>query len=356
MRFPRLFCLVALLIVGASPAYEVSSRPFQYWDLSTGSHIAYVHYRAMPPVKQAPIVFLHGGPGAYLVDHPAVAENFYRSLAALGFETYIYDQIGSGHSARLTDPRQYTVDRHIRDLEAIRQQIGAEQMILVGDSWGATLGANYIAEHPTRCAKAIFGGPGSIQQEHIAVYDDAPMAQAANAWFASLFSQPRYREMADIQAADVLSVYRTIPDHEMDPQFDAFVQRTLPFLVCDPAKLPHDETMHGMGWWVNLMTSVDLGRRHTTTLNALSRTKIPVLVFRGGCDYLRWEVAYQYKIAFPNATLIYAPAAGHAFGFDQPELYTSAIQAFLLDRPLPVRPYTDTVAPAHVTPLAKFTN
>ena len=62
------------------------------------------------------MILLHGGPGAFVVDHPRVADEFYQSVARLGFDIYLYDQIGSGHSARLSDPRQYTVARHIRDL------------------------------------------------------------------------------------------------------------------------------------------------------------------------------------------------------------------------------------------------
>ena len=75
---------------------------------------------------------------------------WYASLAQRGFDVYVYDQTGSGLSARLNDPRAYTVARHVADLEAIRQTIGAARMILIGDSWGATLAANYIAAHPDR--------------------------------------------------------------------------------------------------------------------------------------------------------------------------------------------------------------
>ena len=84
----------------------------------------------------------------------------------------------------------------------------------------------------------------------------------------------------------------------------------------------------------------------------LSRANIPVLILRGGCDYMRWEVAYQYRTVFPHSTLLYAADAGHAFGYDQPRIYASAVQAFLLDRPLPVPAYEGSIAPPRVTPHA----
>jgi pimeloyl-ACP methyl ester carboxylesterase len=51
-------------------------------------------------------------------------------------DVYLYDQIGSGWSDRLDDIRQYTALRHKKDLEAIVQAIGAEKVILIGQSWG----------------------------------------------------------------------------------------------------------------------------------------------------------------------------------------------------------------------------
>jgi len=348
--------IFALAVIAATTgAGGARSDRVQYWDLPTGSHIAYVRFAGTAPRKPEPVLFLHGGPGAFIVDHPSVADRFYQSLARLGFDVYLYDQIGSGRSARLSDPRQYTVDRHIRDLEAIRQRLRAGRIILVGDSWGASLGANYIAEHPNRCAKAIFSGPGAIDPGDLTstTYDDAPMVKAAEGWFESIFSQPRYRSMRDIRTADIPALYRTIPESEMDLQFDAFVQRTSPLLLCDPARWPADEPpYHGMGWWANLMTAADFEQRRCNPKRMLARTRMPVLILRGGCDYLRWEVAYQYKAAFPNSTLLYVPEAGHAFGYDQPTIYSSAVEAFLLDRPLPVSPYTSAVAPPRLTPRA----
>ena len=346
------YILLYLMTQSASAFAHYPPVGFDYWNLPTGSRIAYVRYPAAPPAKLSPVVFLHGGPGAYLVNHLPVVDQFYRSIATLGLDVYIYDQVGSGHSERLTDPRQYTVDRHVRDLEAIRQRIGADRLILVGDSWGATLGANYIAAHPDRCAKAIFSSPGALDSTGIpggSYYEDAPMAKSAEEWFAGLYSQPRYRKLGDILAADVPSEYRLHPDVEMDSQLDAFVQRSLPFLVCDPTRLPAGESVHGMGWWANLMTGVDFARRKQISRKI---TKIPILILRGGCDYMRWEVVLQYRVRFPESILLYVPDAGHAFGYDQPQLYASAVRAFLLNQSLPVRPYEGTAAPPRVTPRA----
>ena len=69
---------------------------------------------------------------------------------------YLFDQAGSGLSDRLP-AADYTVERFVADIEAIRQQIGTERLILIGHSWGGTLVAHYAAAHPDRVAKVGYG-------------------------------------------------------------------------------------------------------------------------------------------------------------------------------------------------------
>ena len=83
---------------------------------------------------------------------------------------------GSGQSAFLP-PRQYTVSRFVEDIEAIRQQIGAERLILIGHSWGSTLAASYIAKYPERVSKVVFYSPGAIWNWTNYVVDPSRAAQ-----------------------------------------------------------------------------------------------------------------------------------------------------------------------------------
>ena len=157
----------SLTILQPSPDSQVAveSLPVptavQYWNLSTGSHIAYLEVRAQGSARTTPIIFVGGGPG-----EEDVADNsevqFFGQLGKLGYNVYFYDQIGSGLSARLSDPAQYTLARHVSDLEAIREEIGAGQVILMGSSWGGTLVSNYMASYPQNIAKAIFTSPAPI--------------------------------------------------------------------------------------------------------------------------------------------------------------------------------------------------
>ena len=59
------------------------------------------------------------------------------ALAALATDrdVYVYDRIGTGASSRLADPTGYTTARTVQDLEAVRAQTGAPQVVLMGHSW-----------------------------------------------------------------------------------------------------------------------------------------------------------------------------------------------------------------------------
>jgi proline iminopeptidase len=251
----------------------------------------------------------------------------------------------------LGNPRAYTVDRHIADLESIRLAIHAEQFILVGDSWGATLAANYMAAHPGRCAKTVFTSPGVIEGSEwraLPVYEHAYAQLEAQDWDRKFVAQPRYRRLLEMVADDPRAAYRFAGDGEMDKQFDDLVQRLVPGLVCQREHASHWPKVQGTGWWVNTMVSRDLSRRRTHAIPALQADRTPVLIMRGSCDYLRWEVAHQYKTVFPNSVLLWVPEAGHTIEFDQPVLYESSIRNFLLDHPLPLPHTGDEPPPCQV--------
>ena len=106
------------------------------------------------------MIFLRGGPG---VPDMAGDAAFLRPLSDEGFDVYVYDEIGSGGSTRLVDPTRYTVPRDVADLEHVRTLIGADQLVLVGHSYGGLLyAADYLAAHPDHVAKLVLISPQSL--------------------------------------------------------------------------------------------------------------------------------------------------------------------------------------------------
>lgn len=103
-----------------------------------------------------PAVYLHGGPGSGC--QPA-----HRALFdPTRFRAVLFDQRGAGRSTPSRSREHNTTQYLIADMERIRSHLGIEQWLVVGGSWGATLGLAYAEAHPERVSglvlRAVFRG------------------------------------------------------------------------------------------------------------------------------------------------------------------------------------------------------
>jgi proline iminopeptidase len=85
---------------------------------------------------------------------------YFGRLAKSGSDIYVYDEVGTGLSSRLEDPSRYTLTRDVADLDAVREKIGAERVVLIGHSYGGTLAAAYASSHPEHVARMVLSFPG----------------------------------------------------------------------------------------------------------------------------------------------------------------------------------------------------
>lgn len=153
--------------------------PTRYWDLKTGSHIAYYKICAKPGSikKTTPVIFLHGGPGAYV---RKLDLNFFRTFADEGYDVYLYDQAGSGRSG-LLPKTTYSHARNLKDFAAIIDVINAKQYIVIGQSYGSTMLADLASDQriSDRIYKAIYAEPGvTLPSGRTTVFAKAPNALA----------------------------------------------------------------------------------------------------------------------------------------------------------------------------------
>ncbi|MEU8611581.1 alpha/beta hydrolase [Actinoplanes sp. NPDC048791] len=311
----------------------------QYWDLPTGSRIAYV--RTAGTVTHAePVLLVHGGPGA-----PASnSDGFAQRLAAAGFAVYNYQQAGAGRSSRL-DPSDYTVARHVADLDAIRQQLGAPKTVLIGSSWGGQLIAHYLAVHPDNVAKVVVASPGAMSSDSFSDGSLTPDGKSDQS--RQLAAHTRFAATFFLGQVGGLPAARTLmSDHTADGLYQQFVRSLTMSSGCPDAaavERPVDATA-GYGLWVNIATSASASKA-ADPRPALRRNPTPVLVLRAECDYLRWEVTREYRDTFPRATMLTINGAGHSVLADRPAETGTAAVAFLTGGALPAEPYTAAEAP-----------
>lgn len=306
---------------------QISRNNIEFWELPTGSKIAYTHLKAQGVAKPFPVIYLHGGPGG-----PISPKNIeiLSGLAEDGYDVYLYDQIGGGFSARLTNITEYTAERHVQDLEAIIERIGAEKAILIGQSWGAILATFYAAVHEEKIAKIIFTCPGPVipidhKLETMAAPDSLHIRRPA-------FSNAQGNKATGNMRMRAVSYFATAfgcklaSDEEADAFYafqNGYLNRSL---VCDPAMAP--KAIAGGGYYASLMTIARLHDMANPRV-AIKKATYPVLIMKGQCDNQPWGYTQEYANLFHNSRMVIIPDAGHGIAIEQPEKYMATIRAFL---------------------------
>lgn len=335
-----------LLLFAPAPSYTPlpATDDWQSVDLPTGSRIAYRHTPATGPPQATPVILVHGGPGA----PEGGLDSVVSALADAGFDVYQYQQVGAGLSARLDDVNAYTVERQVADLDALRAAIGAEETILVGESWGGTLIANYLAVHSDHVAKAVVSSPGTLWAPAFAETNGLT-ASGRQDQNAVIMQHPRFLTAYVLLGTVGPDVAHTLlPDEQMDGIFEDVVASFDLWSGCPVDRHPDGQAVRdhqaGVGFWVNAVTGRDKNRV-TDPRPALRSVSTPLLVLRSECDYRAWEATREYRDLLPNAVMLTVDDAGHVIADDRPDFYRQAVLAFLGDEPLPAEPYTDAAAP-----------
>jgi pimeloyl-ACP methyl ester carboxylesterase len=317
-----------------------------FWDLSTGSRIAYAYSPAKEPRRASPLVVLHGGPGMpHLPLLRALGgSNPLEPLTAAGFDVYFYDQYGGGYSSRadLTRDPRYTVARHVEDLEAIRRTLRVERLNLLGLSWGATLAANYVLRYPDMVDHVIFDSPGPIW---IAEYENftregalAPLTDPQRAELdQARRATPRIIVGRALGAVNISLATAFVPDWEVDQWWSHQVQ--LSDALGQPRQSCRDESMpreffESAAFFVSTFTWED-GAGLPDPRPELRKHKLPVLVLRGECDWIKPEVAAEYRDVFGSAQVVALAGEGHGTWFMRPAVGLGIVKAFLTDQELP---------------------
>ncbi len=125
--------------------------PFETGRLARGEpHVIYWEQSGNP--KGAPVVFLHGGPGA------GASPDHRRFFDPAHYRIVIFDQRGAGRSTPLGEIANNTTQDLIGDIEALREHLDIESWLVFGGSWGSTLALAYSQAHPRRVTGLILRG------------------------------------------------------------------------------------------------------------------------------------------------------------------------------------------------------
>ena len=101
-----------------------------------------------------PAVFLHGGPGS------GCTPGARRYFDPQAYRAVLFDQRGAGRSRPRAseadaDLSTNTTAHLVEDIERLRAHLGIDRWVVVGVSWGVTLGLVYALRHPDRVAAMV---------------------------------------------------------------------------------------------------------------------------------------------------------------------------------------------------------
>ena len=262
-----------------------------------------------------PLLCLHGGPGAgwhHLETYAELAE---------GRRVVFYDQLGCGNSAVAEphDPAMWTPDLYVEEVDVVREALGLERVIVLGQSWGGMLALAYAVTQPDGLAGLVVqSSPASV-----------PF------WMTEL-RRLRTALPADVQA--VLDRHEaegttTDPEYEeaamvfyrrhvcrTDPWPD-WLQRTFEALAANPEVY---ETMNGPNEFhvVGTIKDFDLEDR-------LGEIRVPTLLISGSHDEVTPATVARVHEALPESEWVLLEESSHMAQAEQPEETFAAIRRFL---------------------------
>ncbi|GAA1434909.1 proline iminopeptidase-family hydrolase [Microlunatus lacustris] len=269
-----------------------------------------------PDAERAPLVVLHGGPGA--------AHNYtlrIADLAADGRAVVHYDQLGCGRSTHLpdADPGFWTVDLFVRELRTLVQTLGISRFHLLGQSWGGMLGPEVVLADDTGIASlTICDSPASM-----------PLWLAAANGLRAQLPAGVQRTLAEHEAAG------TTDSAEYHAAVDVFYARH----VCRVQPMPQEvvdsfaqidaeptvyHTMNGPSEF-HVIGSL----RDWSVVDRLGGITVPTLVVAGRHDEATPEVWAPFVERIPDVTSHVFAESSHMPHVEEPEEFRRVVGEFL---------------------------
>jgi L-proline amide hydrolase len=273
--------------------------------------------RLQPDAERAPLVVLHGGPGAahdYTLAMTSLAED--------GRAVVHYDQLGCGRSTHLpdADPSFWTPALFVAELRNLVEVLGiAGRFHLLGQSWGGMLGP-----------EVVLSDSSGIQSLTIC---DSPASMPL--WLAAA---------NELRAALPADVQRVLDEHEAagttdSPEYHAATDVFYARHVCRVQPMPAEvkasfdqieaaptvyHTMNGPSEF-HVIGSL----KNWTVVDRLGAVDVPTLVVAGEHDEARPEVWRPFLERIPDVRSHVFAESSHMPHVEEPEAFRRVVGDFL---------------------------
>jgi len=150
-------------------------EPFESAMLDVGDgHQVYYEQCGVP--DGIPVLFVHGGPAS------GFSSRHRRFFDPKRYRIVLFDQRGSGKSTPYGETRHNTTPHLISDIDQLRTQLGIDQWLVFGGSWGSALGLAWAAHSPTHCLGLVLRGIFFTGQDDMAWFFRDAAQLMPDAW------------------------------------------------------------------------------------------------------------------------------------------------------------------------------
>jgi proline iminopeptidase len=253
-----------------------------------------------------PLVMVNGGPG---FDHTYVLCSDAWDTLAKERRVVFYDQRGNGRSGALASGQSCTLSDQIADLDALRAELHAESVDLLGHSWGGYLVMAYAIRHPSRVA-------------HLLIVDSAaPKWTETDFIFKYIYPEGIDRQ-GPLDFADALGDSAAGHESLMEYMRMLFVSQE----KRDEFMSRADRCRYTKS--VNEALNADLAKYDMWP--ALPSLTMPTLVATGRFDInVAPSTAWKIHRAIPGSKWEVFERSGHLPYFEEPEKFVRVVEGFL---------------------------
>ena len=303
------------LAAGPLPPGWIPPKPDRELKVPIVGGSLYVRINGKLDGKKPPLLMIHGGPGgshASLLTGLALADE--RAVI-------LYDQLDCGKSDAPNDPVNWTVERFVSEVSAVRDALEIETLHLLGHSWGAALALEYAAR--TRSLSSlVLQGPLISTARWL---DDAALLRATLP--ADVQATLTKCESATPPGADACKVatdafYAQFWRREPAPAWQVAYDAAMP-------KVENDRLYNAMWGPSEFRCTGTLKNYDATPL--LSKVRAQTLFMVGEYDEATPAAALEFskQMAPGQSELSIITGAAHRIQTDRPTAYVDALRKWL---------------------------
>jgi proline iminopeptidase len=312
------FC-AAFAVAAAQPAPTVYPQQDGFVD----AHGVLIYYLELG--KGAPLMILHGGPGA---DHTYFLP-WLLPLARTHRLIFI-DERGSGRSERLQDASQYTIENMADDVEAVRVALNLGKIDLLGHSCGGVLAEAYALKYQQHLNHLILNSTFASTREmnEVLAREKAQMPPDKLARLNELEKAGLFGKGEAWERGRYAAEYETLA---WGPGYFPFLYGARPDSNYDPAagNAPTNWELYRAMWGSDGEFIIDGNLKSVEYVDRLHTLHVPTLVLAGDHDECDPSLAKEMHEKIAGSKLTIFPNAGHMNFVDQPDLWQKTVNGFL---------------------------